>query len=365
MPRTIPATALLRCDVRTRTPGVPRMLRGMPRARARACSALILVAALLSAPAAAQARVTSRAPTASEYRGIARAFAADRRHRGDRIEQVRVTRSGTPIARVFYVPPKGRTSTARDTVGPGLNCVNCTSAYERHGSEWKPDYKLSRALLRQLHAVVDEWTVVFKGSGTDDRTASAPGDVVANPSCKRAPAQESDGSSFSFRTDFAYVAADDRAKLGVGTVTGSGSSTLRELPGCVNQTDPIVPQTQSCTVTISSLPVGRGLLARMTLAVDARGNHEVRVHAQVPTVDPSDCAAPDDWWIDSAGPVVFLHSVLVPDASLAAGRFFGVRVGARKRVDCFDLSSYPHYSCDEALRWSGEVFFQPQGSLDF
>src|SRR6185312_6998660 len=267
---------------------------------------------------AAQAKVTSRAPSASEYRGIARAFKSDRRHRGDRIEQVRVTRSGPAVARVFYIPPKGHTSTSRHTVGPGLNCFNCSDAYEQHGRGWKPDYNLTRRLLRALHAIPDVWTVTFRGSGTDQRTASAPGDVAGNPFCHQPPAQESDGSSFSFDSQWAYLAADDGAKVGIGTLRGSGSYTLRELPGCVNQADPIVPQTTTCTVRYHSSFLGHGPIARMTLAVDAKGNHELRLHAPIPISDPSDCAAPDDWWIDSAGPVVFLRSVLIPDASLAA-----------------------------------------------
>jgi len=340
------------------------MLRRVTVARSRAIPALILVAAALWAPlAVARAQPTSRAPTASEYTGIARAFQADRRHARDRIEQVRVTRSGRPIARVFSIPPKGHTSTSRNTVGPGLNCFNCSNAYEEHiPGEWKPDYRLSRKLAQQLHPVTDVWEVTFKGSGTDDRTASAPGDVAGNPYCHQAPVQESAGSTFSFRSGWTYLAADDEPKTGLGTDGGSGSWTLRELPGCVNQVEPIVPQTQSCTARYGNPPLQRGPIARMTLAVDSKGNHELRLHAQVPYPDPSDCAAPSDWWIDTAGPVLYTHAVLVPDASVAAGRFFSVRVGGRRRVVCFDLSSYAQYRCDEGLSWSGEVFFQPQDS---
>jgi hypothetical protein len=319
-----------------------------------------VVALLLAAPPAGAA---SRAPTASEYQAITRAFQRDarpgHRHAHDRIIEVRETVGGSPVARVFFARLRAHMGTSRANGGIG-QCGDCSDYYFRPTGQWKPDPKVSKAIRDQLKEAPPAWDARFVGTGTDHIDASAPGDVASNPYCRQPPVVETGDSSFKFDVGWGVLGIEGLATSGVGGTTGRGSFTHQEKPGCVNQTEPITPMTSTCTTRFFTSPIGKAPHATLSWAVDSKGNHELRLHAPTPDQRPAGCAAPTEWFIESQGPVLFLRSVLVPDAEIVRGSEIFIKVGDKRSFPCFNPAGYRNSKCGEVISWSGTIQLKPE-----
>lgn len=329
-------------------------------ARAVICT----LAMVASVPGLAVAAVASRAPTPAEYSAITSAFKHDsrpgHRHADDRIIEIRVTAHGVPVTHVFFVRRLAHVSTSRANGDIG-QCGSCSDYYFKASGQWKPDPKVTKALRDQLREIIPAWDIDFKGSVRGDLSASAPGDVASNPYCEKPPVVESDGSSLHFEAGFGPVGVDGLSDSGVGKTTGSGSYRLQQQPGCVNNSNPVAPQTSSCSADFFTPIFARGAVPHVQLSglVDRRRNHELRLNAPVPAQRPADCAAPNAWLYWSDGPFILLHSVLVPDAQLARGSSFTIKANAKKSFPCFAPEGYANAKCSETATWSGTIQVTP------
>jgi antitoxin (DNA-binding transcriptional repressor) of toxin-antitoxin stability system len=326
---------------------------------------LFLVA--LAVPAAARSRLTSRAPTQAEYIAIKRAFFADHRqghrHKGATIFEIRITRAGRPVARVVYVKSKrkGLSSSSSRSGRPGSYTDDW---YERRTpSDWVPDEKVTRALRSKLKQLV-EAEITFQGSGRDNISGSSPGNVSGNPYCHEAPSKQIDSVNFSFKVNWSavYPTYDGSFLSTLRSLSGSGSHLFQELGGCINVLSSGQKlRKESCTATLSEWPVtdpvGRTYLT-FTQFVDRHQNHRLLLHAPTPRVTPPDCGLPSLWSLSDDGPVTFFHSVLIPDAALAADGTTLVRnVGYDITVPCASPPARFQVRCKETMSWKGKVVF--------
>ncbi len=341
--------------------------------------ALVGLASLAGLPSGAlAARVTSRAPTVAEDAAIVHAFYADRHHRGKPIVEIRVTRQrqGHRVARVTSINRRVHASAARADA-PAARATG-DAYYEvdyyswRPTGEWKRDDAVSRKLAHRLHPVPDFYDVRFTGSGTDTTQGYDPGELPSNPDC-RVPAKTVNGkTAFRFHIEFREgLSFQASTAIAIDGIDASGTSTTAEQPGCVHTVSdgdghpvqvptPTAPATH-CSVgwhpvtTDDKLAFGHSHLTRTT---DSHGNHELRLNLPTESPDNPGCAAPDGWTRDSSGPVVFLHSILIPDSELARGK--PIVRNLRYSVKPFCASGFGGSKCSEQLAWSGKVILTPQ-----
>jgi hypothetical protein len=321
--------------------------------------ALVALSGLSSAP---PARAASRAPGAGDYRGISSAFSHDsrpgHRHAHDRIVEIRETVGGSPVARAFFARLRARRATSRGNGDIG-QCGNCSDYYFKPTGQWKPDPNVTKSIRDQLKEAPNAWDVRFQGSGTDQINASAPGDTASNPYCNKPPVIETSGATFSFGIQFSPLGVDGLSASGVGSTTGNGSHRYQEQPGCVNNNNASSPQTNSCTDQFFTPVFQKAPHAQLSGAVNRGGFHELRLHAPAPMQRPLDCASPDEWWLESQGPILFIRSVLVPDSSIVAGSTIRIPVGDKRGFPCFLPAGYKNSKCGETVEWTGTITLTP------
>jgi hypothetical protein len=314
-----------------------------------------LLFAVGGALSAAEARVSSRAPDATDYAGITHAFRADPRlgrafRAHSRILEIRETLHGPLVARVLFV---GLGAYATDLAGHAFSAF-----YFKPTGEWTPDPKVSKKLARSLGPVPGAWYVRYRGSGTETRHGSSPGEVADNPDCQIPATTEKGQSSFSFSAGWTLdVNGMDRP--GVGSVNGTGTEQTDEQPGCISMLGPVAPQSAHCSVTTRGSLLSGDFHSQLSAMVDGQANHELRLRLPIPSNTPPTCGAPEAWEHSADGPIVYEHSIFVPDAKLAAGASFVQTIGAN--TDVFDpcLFGKPDVTCSAQMSWTGTISFTP------
>lgn len=360
------------------------MIAGMlgsssPAARARASAGVSL-----TARSASVAGVTSRGPTVIEFAGIARAFARDHleARRGDRILQVRVTLHRPDIAAVYWIRSNAKTASARRSGGKGAAGLQYYSA--RSPLDWKSDVSVTKRVREELHPIIGSWIVTFKGSGSETRTASSPGDTQDNPYCHESPAKENAVSNFTFLSSWILSPAataggypDAETRASVFNVGGSGAYTYDELPGCTDMSGAVTLHHQQCTSNFVN-EMAFQPRAELSANVDAKGNHRLLVHAARPSESNSSCPVADLWTMDDAGPVAFFHLVTISDRELylrscgwwkaadcVERSISALKVGASKAyTNCLGLADHVKPQCKESFTWSGTIAVKPNPPIN-
>ncbi len=342
---------------------------------------LVTVAVMLAAwPSVALAG--SQGITVNAEGAVTRSFFAHGQHAGATILAMRESTGSPRVVGVLYRAASAHPAAARgDTTGfycsGGAACtLNFWSQLAPTG-EWKPDTKVTSKMRAQLvHGMQFAFSVSEKVSGTDTVDASTVGDLADNPYCREDGYTEHDQTTFSYSTDVVLQPTLGGDSFGApAKLDAMGTSSVDARGGCVGGPGeaPSSPQHYACSVPfrangIASLPALAH--AYLSVSVDARGRHELRLYGPGITSDscPVNTGVPTSWADTVDSPITYGHSILIPDAEIQQKASqdggiikFPIQFSGHPPFCSQEATSYTHPQsdkCTEDLTWKGTILIK-------